>query len=82
LLLHFFAGWVNRRQLNVIEYLKEENAVLREQLGGRRLSGGRYATTTARLLEHFNRVLEQDEGEPACCSLRIRRAAALVRASS
>jgi transposase InsO family protein len=37
LLLHFFAGWVNRRQLNVIEYLKEENTVLREQLGGRRL---------------------------------------------
>ncbi len=37
LLLHFFAGWVNRRQLNVIEYLKEENIVLREQLGGRRL---------------------------------------------
>lgn len=37
LLLHFFAGWVNRRQLNVIEYLKEENIVLREQPGGRRL---------------------------------------------
>ncbi|MBW2458672.1 MAG: hypothetical protein JRI68_29510 [Deltaproteobacteria bacterium] len=37
LLLHFFAGWVNRRQLNVIEYLKEESILLREQLGGRRL---------------------------------------------
>ena len=36
-LLCIFAGWVNRRQLNVIDYLKEENIVLREQLGGRRL---------------------------------------------
>jgi hypothetical protein len=37
--LHFlllvFAGWVNRRQVAVIEYLKEENRILREQLQGR-----------------------------------------------
>ncbi len=32
-LLVMFAGWVNRRQLEVIEYLKEENRILREQLG-------------------------------------------------
>ena len=32
-LLLLFAGWVNRQQLDVIEYLKEENKVLREQLG-------------------------------------------------
>jgi len=31
------AGWVNRGQQRVIEYLVEENRVLREQLGGRRL---------------------------------------------
>ena len=31
------AGWMNQRQLQVIEYLREENHVLREQLGGRRL---------------------------------------------
>jgi hypothetical protein len=31
------AGWVNRRQQQVIDYLLEENRVLREQLGGRRL---------------------------------------------
>ena len=30
-----FAGWVNRLQQDAIEYLKEENRVLREQLGGR-----------------------------------------------
>jgi len=28
------AGWVNHRQLKVIDYLKEEKCVLREQLGG------------------------------------------------
>lgn len=31
------AGWMNQRQQNVIEYLREENRVLREQVGGRRL---------------------------------------------
>ena len=36
-LLLIFAGWANRHQCEVLEYLKEENRVLREQLGGRRL---------------------------------------------
>jgi putative transposase len=36
-LLFMFAGWVNRRQQDAIDYLKEENRVLREKLGGRRL---------------------------------------------
>jgi len=31
------AGWVNRRQSEVIDYLLEENRILREQLPGRRL---------------------------------------------
>ena len=31
------AGWVNRRQLEVIAYLREENRVLKEHLGGQRL---------------------------------------------
>ena len=31
------AGWMNQRQLQVIDYLREENRVLREQLGRRRL---------------------------------------------
>ena len=31
------AGWMNHRQLQAIEYLREENCVLREQLGERRL---------------------------------------------
>jgi putative transposase len=32
-----FSGWVNRHQLDVIEYLQEENRVLKGRLGGRRL---------------------------------------------
>ena len=31
------SGWVNRRQQLAIEYLLEENRVLREQLGSRRV---------------------------------------------
>ena len=31
------AGWVNRHQLEAIEYLREENRVLLEQLGERRI---------------------------------------------
>ena len=31
------AVWINQRQQNVIEYLREENRVLREQRGERRL---------------------------------------------
>jgi len=31
------AGWMNRRLLEVIEYLREENRVLKEHLGGQRL---------------------------------------------
>jgi hypothetical protein len=37
LLLLSFAGWVNRHQQHVIDYLIEENRVLREQLRGRRV---------------------------------------------
>jgi hypothetical protein len=36
LVLLMFAGWVNRHQLDLIEYLQEENRVLKERLGGRR----------------------------------------------
>jgi hypothetical protein len=36
-LLIAVAGWINQRPLHVIDYLREENRVLREQLGGRRL---------------------------------------------
>jgi hypothetical protein len=46
--LHFllltFAGWVHRRQQDIIDYLMEENRVLREQLD-RRLGGRRIRFT-------------------------------------
>ena len=31
------AGWMNQRQLHIIDYLREENRVLRQQLGAGRL---------------------------------------------
>ena len=36
-LLVSIAGWMNQGQQQVIEYLREENRVLREQLGNRRI---------------------------------------------
>ena len=36
-LLFVFAGWVNRHQQAVIEYLQTENQALREQLGKKRI---------------------------------------------
>ncbi len=36
-LLFIVAGWVNRHQQEMIEYLQEENRVLREQVGEKRL---------------------------------------------
>ena len=37
LLFLIVAGWVNRQQQQVIEYLRSENQVLREKLGRRRI---------------------------------------------
>ena len=37
LLLISLAGWLNEHQQDVIDYLQEENVVLREQLGAKRL---------------------------------------------
>ena len=36
-LLVSVAGWINRHQRDVIDYLKEENRVFKEQLCGKRL---------------------------------------------
>ena len=36
-LLISLAGWLNQRQQDALDYLEEENRVLREQLGGQRL---------------------------------------------
>jgi hypothetical protein len=37
LLLLILAGWINRQQQDVIEYLLTENQVLREKLGKKRI---------------------------------------------
>lgn len=37
MLLMMLAGWVNKHQQDVIEYLKTENMILREKLGGKRI---------------------------------------------
>jgi transposase len=37
MLLVMLAGWINRHQQDMIEYLKEENAILKEKLGKKRL---------------------------------------------
>src|SRR5512146_2729239 len=37
MLLMMLAGWINRHQQDVITYLKEENKVLREKLGTKRI---------------------------------------------
>ncbi len=36
-LMLLVAGWVSRQQQELIEYLQDENRVLREQIGGKRL---------------------------------------------
>ena len=37
MLLMMLAGWINRHQQDVVEYLEEENKVLREKLGTKRI---------------------------------------------
>jgi hypothetical protein len=37
MLLVMLAGWLNRHQQDVIEYLKEKNKILREKLGKKRI---------------------------------------------
>ena len=42
ILLVTLAGWVNRHKPEIIEYLREENRVLKEHLDGRRLRLNRW----------------------------------------
>ena len=37
LLILVFSGWLQRQQAERIEYLKAENRILRQKLGGRRI---------------------------------------------
>ena len=40
LLLAILAGWINRQQQEVIEYLRTENQILKEKLGNRLIDAG------------------------------------------
>ena len=37
IVLTMLAGWINRQQTEVIEYLIEENKILREKIGNKRI---------------------------------------------
>jgi hypothetical protein len=58
------AGWINRSQQQVIEYLMEENRVLREQLGRRRL---RLTDAQRRRLAVRDRVSQVPGGPSRSC---------------
>jgi hypothetical protein len=63
------AGWINQQQRNVIDYLQEQNRVLREQLGPRRLRftdderrrlAAKARTLGRRVLREFASVVRRD----------------------
>ena len=66
--LHFLvlalAGWVTRHQENRIDYLREENRVLREHLGPRplRLTDAQRRRLAVRGQKHGRRILSQEAG--------------------
>jgi hypothetical protein len=47
ILLVALAGWINQQQRDIIDYLQEENRVLREQLGPRGLVGAERSSNAA-----------------------------------
>src|SRR5213080_1770376 len=57
------AGWINRREQQVIEYLIEENRVLREQIGNRRMrfTDNQRCRLAARAKKLSRKILEQVE---------------------
>jgi hypothetical protein len=48
LLIFVICGWLQRQQAEVIEYLKAENCMLRQKLGGRRIPIQRRRASIAR----------------------------------
>ena len=71
-LLVAVAGWMNRQQQEVIEYLNEENRILREKLGPKRIllsvapfSYSTAATMTASIPTRDSAIFVN---QPACVS--------------
>ena len=58
------AGWMNQQQQFAIDYLREENRVLREQLGGRRvrLNDDQRRRLAAKAKRLGRRILEEVAG--------------------
>jgi len=64
MLLMMLAGWINRHQQDVIVYLKEENKILREKLGTKRiLLNDNQQMRLAQLGKRLGRSVLND----ACC---------------
>ena len=82
-LLVVFAGWVNRRQCDIVAYLKKESRFLREQIGDRRLrfTDALGRNTIKRILaEHGFRVSRSARRERPFCGWTLSaRSAAAVR---
>ena len=76
-LLLVSVGWVNRQQQQAIDYLLEENRVLREQLGGRRLrltdDQRRRLAVKGRLLGRKILIMSATAGRPAWCLRALAR---------
>ena len=71
ILIASLAGWMNRRQAEVLEYLIEENRVLKEQLKGRRL----------RLTDDQRRRLAATCAEPSTSSVSTTTTSATIETS-
>jgi hypothetical protein len=64
-LLMVRVGWINRHQQDVITYLKEENKILREKLGTKRiLLNDNQRMRLARLAKQLGKAVLKD----ACCA--------------
>ncbi len=65
ILLVMLAGWLNRHQQDVIEYLKEENKILHEKIGTKRiLLNDKQKIRLSRLAKKLGRKVLED----ACCA--------------
>ncbi len=64
ILLAMIAGWINRHQQDVIEYLREENKILQEKLGNKRI----ILNDNQRMrLAHLGKRLGRKVLSDACC---------------
>ena len=72
-----FAGWVGRRQTAVIDYLIEENRVLKEQLefGGKRL---RFTDDQRRRLARSVRKLKRAVAPPLAERVPAKKSVAFI----